>query len=130
LAQGGRGKERIWLIVSLVDSTQLVIESAMSGSMQRQTALTSDLANADTTGFQPTDVDFQDQLNSAMQSGSSPSQVNYQATSAPQLEATGGTGVNTDQVSADLAENGLEYQALAQVLAAHNSILQYAMGTA
>lgn len=115
--------------MSLVDPTQLVLQSAMSGSMQRQSALTSDLANADTTGFQPTDVDFQDQLSAAMQSGADPSQVGYEATSAPQLEATGGDGVNTDQVSADLAENGLEYQALAQVLAAHNSILEYAMGT-
>ena len=45
------------------------------------------------------------------------------------MAATGGRGVNSDQVSADLAENGLEYQALTQVLAAHNTILEYAMGT-
>jgi len=115
--------------VSLVDPTQLVLETAMSGSMQRQSALTSDLANADTSGFQPQDVDFQDQLNAAMQSGTNPSQVTFQATSAPNHLATGGNGVDTDQVSSELAKNGLEYQALAQVLAAHNSILEYAMGT-
>jgi len=97
--------------------------------MQRQTALTSDLSNADTVGFKPTDVDFQDQLASALQSGQSPSQVSFSASQAPNLVATGGTGVNTDQASADLAENGLTYQALAQVLAAHNTILEYAMGT-
>jgi flagellar basal body rod protein FlgB len=117
------------LIVSLVDPTQQVLQTAMTGAMQRQTALTGDLANADTTGFTPTDVDFQDQLNSAMQSGTPLSQVSYQTAASPSLEATGGTGVNTDEVSSDLAENGLEYQALTQVLAAHDTILEYAMGT-
>ena len=115
--------------MSLVDPTQLVLETAMSGSMQRQTALTSDLANADTAGFKPQDVDFQSQLTTAMQAGTPLSQVSFQASSSPSLVATGGTGVNTDQASADLAENGLEYQALSQVLAAHDTILEYAMGT-
>jgi flagellar basal body rod protein FlgB len=114
-------------IVSLVDSTSSVLEAAMSGAMQRQTALTSDLANADTAGFKPTDVDFQDQLNAALQSGASPSQVSFSASQAPNLVATGGVGVNSDQASADLSQNGLTYQDLAQVLAAHNSILEYAM---
>ncbi len=115
--------------MSLVDSTQAVLEAAMSGAMQRQTVLTSDLANADTAGFQPQDVDFQDQLNAALQAGTPPSQITYQSTTSPDLEATGGTGVDTDQVSAAIAENGLEYQALSQVLAANESIAQYAMGT-
>jgi flagellar basal-body rod protein FlgB len=115
--------------VSLVDSTSNVLEAAMSGAMQRQSALTSDLANADTVGFKPSDVDFQDQLAAAMQNGQSPSQVSFSPSNASNLVATGGVGVNTDQASADLAENGLTYQALAQMLAAHNTILEYAMGT-
>ncbi len=115
--------------MSPVDPTQLMLETALRGSMQRQTALTSDLANADTTGFQPQDVDFQSQLNSAIQAGTPLSQLTFQASPDPSMVATGGRGVNSDQVSADLAENGLEYQALTQVLAAHNTILEYAMGT-
>jgi len=100
----------------------------MRGAMARQTALTSDLVNADTVGFQPQDVNFQDQLKAAVQSGAPLSQVSFQATTSPSLVATGGRGVNSDQVSASLAENGLQYQALAQVLGAYNNILEYAMG--
>jgi len=115
--------------VSLVDPTATVLETAMRGAMDRQTVLTSDLANADTADFQPQDVDFQDQLNAAMQSGQPLSDLNFQTTTNSQMAGVGGNGVDTDEVSADIAENGLEYQALAEVLAAHNSILQYAMGT-
>jgi len=115
--------------VSLVDPTSSVLAAAMGGSMQRQTVLTSDLANADTANFQPQDVDFQDQLNAAVSAGQPLSQLTFQATTSPQMAGVDGNGVNTDAVSADLAENGLEYQALAQVLSTHNSILQEAMGT-
>ncbi len=115
--------------MSLVQSTQAVLESALTGAMDRQTVLTSDLANADTPGFQPRDVDFEDQLTAAMQAGTPASQVNYQSAASTALQSTGGVGVNTDQVSADIAENGLEYQAITQVMAANASIAQYAMET-
>ena len=118
--------------MSLIDPTQSVLEAAMSGAMQRQTVLTGDLANADTPNFEPSDVDFQDQLAAAINAGDSPSQLQnltYTSTTSSGMVSPDGNGVDSDQVSADLAENGLEYQALAEVLAAHNSILQYAMGT-
>jgi flagellar basal-body rod protein FlgB len=110
-----------------VQSTQAVLEAALSGAMERQTALTSDLANADTPGFKPRDVDFEDQLTAAMQAGTPVGQINYQSTPSTGLEATGGVGVNTDAVSADIAQNGLEYQALSQIMAANISIARYAM---
>jgi flagellar basal-body rod protein FlgB len=110
-----------------VQSTQAVLEAAISGASQRQTALTSDLANADTPGFKPRDVDFQDQLNAALQTGTPVAQINYQSTPSTGLEATGGVGVNTDAVSSAIAENGLEYQALSQIMAANISIARYAM---
>ena len=116
------------LPVSLIDPTQLVLEAAMRGSMQRQTVLTGDLANANTPGFKPSDVDFQDQLRNAMAAGESPDAVQFGASVDAQAISLDGTGVNTDQVSTSLAETGLTYQALTQILAAHESILQYAMG--
>ena len=51
--------------MSLLDTTQLALESAMSGSMLRQTLLTNNLANADTPGYQPEDVNFQSTLQPA-----------------------------------------------------------------
>ena len=63
--------------MSLLDNTQLALESAMSGSMLRQSVLSNDLANANTPGFQPEDVNFQQTLASAMSDGQSPSSVSY-----------------------------------------------------
>ncbi len=113
--------------MSSVQSTQAVLEAALTGAMDRQTVLTSDLANADTPGFKPRDVDFEDQLTAAMQAGSPVSQINYSSAASTALEATGGVGVNTDQVSAAIAENGLEYQAISQVMSANEQIAKYAM---
>ncbi len=101
----------------------------MRGAELRQTLLTSDLANADTPNFEPSDVNFQGQLAAAMGSGSSLGGLTFQPASAPQTTSTNGNGVDPDQTSADIAENGLLSDALTEVLATHNSILEYAMGT-
>ncbi len=48
----------------------------------------------------------------------------------PEEAGPNGTGVSIDQESAKLAENGLDYQALTQVLGARDSIMRSAMGAA
>jgi len=101
----------------------------MRGAELRQTLLTSDLANADTPNFEPQDVDFQSQLNSALSAGQSVSSLTFQASTDPQTTNTNGNGVDADETSADLAENGLLYDALSEVVSANNTTLQYAMGT-
>jgi len=111
------------------DPTQSVLEAAMRGAALRQTLLTNNLANAATPGYQPQDVNFQSQLQSAMSTGSSLGSVTFQPATDAQPAGPNGNGVNADQQSAKLSENGLLYDALAQILEAHNSILQYAMGT-
>jgi flagellar basal-body rod protein FlgB len=119
--------------ISAVDPTQNVLEAAMRGAELRQSLLTSDLANADTPNFKPSDVDFQSQLASAMENGSDPasslSQLSFQPSTQSQSTGIDGNGVDPDQTSADIAENGLLSDALTEVLAAHNSTLEYAMGT-
>ncbi len=117
------------MAISVVDPTQSVLEAAMRGAELRQTMLTSDLANADTPNFEPQDVNFQSQLASALKQGTSLSQVNFEASTQPQTTNTNGNGVDSSQTSADLAENGLLYDALAQVLSSHDQTLQYAMET-
>ena len=109
------------------DPTQSVLEAAMRGASMRQTLLTNNLANADTPGFQPKDVNFQSQLASAISSGAPAADVGFRAANDP--SAAGATGVNADQESAKLSENGLLFDALSQILTAHDSILEYAMGT-
>ncbi len=114
--------------MSLIDSTQLALEAAMRGSMQRQALLTNNLANADTPGYEPGDVDFQSQLDAAIQNGQSPSQVTFAPAVSPQTVSADGNGVSPEQTEANISENGLLYGELTQVAAAREQILLTAMG--
>ena len=114
--------------MSLLDTTQLALEAAMRGSMMRQTLLTNNLANVDTPGYQVQDVDFQSQLNAALQSGEPLDQVSFQPMTQYQVMRADGNGVDPEQQSANLAENGLLYEELTQVAAAREGILKSAMG--
>ncbi len=100
----------------------------MRGSWQRETALTNNVANADTPGYRPQEVNFESTLQSAMNSGESLGQVQFQTEASPTETGPNGTSVSVDQESAKLAENGLDYQALTQVLGTRNSIMRAAMG--
>jgi flagellar basal-body rod protein FlgB len=101
----------------------------MRGAWMRQTLLTNNIANADTPGYQREDVDFQATLRGAMQSGESALQeVQFQPEVKPGVAGPEGNGVNIDEESAQVAENGLDYQAMTQVLGARDAILRSAMG--
>jgi flagellar basal-body rod protein FlgB len=115
--------------MSLIDPTQLALEAAMRGSEMRQTLLTNNLANASTPGYQPRDVNFQSALSNAMQSGQSPESVSFTPFAEAGIDSPDGNGVNADQQSAQLAQNGLLYQALTEIAGAREGILESAMGT-
>jgi flagellar basal-body rod protein FlgB len=101
----------------------------MRGAWMRQTLLTNNIANADTPGYQREDVNFQATLRSALESGEgSLQQVQFQPEVQPGAAGPNGNGVSIDQESAQAAENGLDYQAMTQVLGARDSILRSAMG--
>lgn len=101
----------------------------MRGAWLRQTLLTNNVANADTPGYQREDVNFETTLRGAMAGGEeSLSQVQFQPEVQPGAAGPNGNGVNIDQESAQLAENGLDYQALTQVLGARDAIVRSAMG--
>jgi flagellar basal-body rod protein FlgB len=114
--------------MSLVDPTQQLLEAAMRGSWQRQTALTNNIANADTPGYRPEEVDFESALQSAVANGQQPGEVQFATEAQPLKAGPNGETVSVDQESAKLAENGLDYEALTQVLDARNSIERSAMG--
>jgi flagellar basal-body rod protein FlgB len=56
------------------------------------------------------------------------SQLQFQPEVQPGAAGPEGNGVSVDQESAQLAENGLDYQAMTQVLGARDTILRSAMG--
>ena len=114
--------------MALVDSTQQLLEAAMRGSWQRETALTSNIANADTPGYKRQEVNFESELQGAMNSGEPLEQVQFQTEVQPEEDGPNGSSVSVDQESAKLAENGLDYQAITQVMSARNSIVSAAIG--
>jgi flagellar basal-body rod protein FlgB len=98
----------------------------------RHEVLANNLANAETPGFQRSDVDFHTTLAQAMQTGQPAAIEN--ASFQPQQEnrvlRADGNGVDVDTESADLAKNSLEYDALISVARARLGILKSAMGVA
>ena len=122
--------------MALVDPTQQLLEAAMRGSWQRETALTNNISNADTPGYRPQEVDFESALQSAVSSGEGEpsgealSQLQFQTLTSTQQAGPNGGAVSVDEESAKLAENGLDYQALTQVVGARDSIVRSAMGVA
>jgi flagellar basal-body rod protein FlgB len=115
--------------MSLFDSTQISLETALRGSAMRQTLLSDNLANVNTPGYQRKDVDFHAALRAAQQSGESLEDVSFgSAVESSRTVRVDGSAVDADQEAASLATNALEYQALVQVAGARNTILQTAMG--
>lgn len=101
----------------------------MRGAWLRQTLLTNNIANADTPGYRREDVNFQATLRGALEGGEGAlANVQFSPETQPGTAGPAGNGVNVDEESSQLAENGLDYQAMTQVLGARDAILRSAMG--
>ena len=115
--------------MSLADTTQLALATAMRGAWMRQSLIANNIANANTPGYRRETLSFQGALRSALSSGISPSSV----TLAPETQAAvvgpEGNGVNIDQEAAQLSQNGLEYEALVQAMGARDQIIKSAIGS-
>jgi flagellar basal-body rod protein FlgB len=115
--------------MTLFDVTQLSLETAMRGSAMRQTTLANNVANANTPGYARQDVDFHGALQAAMNGGGDVQNVAFSAAtdSSSPMQADG-NAVDIDVENANLAKNGLEYEALVSVASARLAILKSAMG--
>jgi flagellar basal-body rod protein FlgB len=122
--------ERAESPMSILDPTQITLMRAISGATLRNTVLSDNIANADTPGFQPSDVDFHATLANALEDEP---EAMAGVTFAPEELATGaqradGNGVDSEAEAAKLAENGLELNALTQVANSRMQIMKTAMG--
>ena len=116
--------------MSILDPTQITLMRAISGATLRNTVLSNNIANADTPGFQPSDVNFHAALANAIED--EPERM-ADVTFAPEELSTGaqradGNGVDSEAEAAKLAENGLEMEALEQVANSRVQIMKTAMG--
>jgi flagellar basal-body rod protein FlgB len=119
----------------LFDTTQLALHGVISGAARRHEALATNIANANTPGYQRLDVDFHSRLAAALGTGSADagSAIEHMSFdpqrdgSAGAVQADGST-VDAERESANLAQNALESQAAVTVAQARIHILQTAMG--
>lgn len=117
--------------MDLFDSTQLGLAAAMRASSAQQTATAQNLANANTPGYQRVKVDFQSQLQALMATGDrrglegfTPEIVQDHAAAVRE----DGSTVDVESEAAAQAANGLQYQALAQLMSARIDIVTSAIG--
>lgn len=97
------------------DSTMKKLESMLDVAAYRQRILTSNIANADTPGYRAKDIDFQRELDRAIESvGKTASYTVYEPmTTLPNRD---GNTVNIEVEMAKIAENSLMYTAGTQLL--------------
>jgi flagellar basal-body rod protein FlgB len=113
------------------DVTQALLERALSGATLRQTALSNNIANANTAGFKRSDVDFASTLAGAIDSGDSRQQIagaQFSPVVDPSTGRADGNNVDVDTEMADLSENSVVYQTLVEVAKARIQIISSAIG--
>ena len=123
--------------MQLFDTTQLAVERAMSGASLRNEAIANNIANANTPGFVPGDVDFHTALASALSDDERETDQVQESLHAASFETQAdgtvkmradGSGFDVDAQAAQLAANGLEYEALIAVAKGRIDILKSAIG--
>ena len=117
--------------MELFDTVHVALERAIQGSALRHEALAENLANVNTPGYRRQDVDFKAALQAAMPGGPAALEA---VPLEPQVDGAApvrvdGNSVDVDVEAANLAQNALEYEALAQVLRVRGDIIEIAMGT-
>src|SRR3712207_5119585 len=117
--------------MQLFDTVHLALERALEGASLRHQALSENIANVNTPGYQRRDVDFQSALRAAMPAGRDAIGTVPFATSVDDSAPVraDGNSVDMDTEAAGLAQNALEYEALSRVLGARSEILRTALGS-
>lgn len=137
--------------MKLFDATLGTLERALDVRLERQNVLAGNVANVDTPGFMPVDLDFPAAMTQALQAAPSGDQgvqdlslegprqmrelsetaVGATPSGAPLVQAEGarpgldGNGVDLDRTMVAMAENALQYAASAKAAGKKLAILRY-----
>jgi flagellar basal-body rod protein FlgB len=116
--------------MDLFDTTQIGLERSLSGASLRQQAIAANIANVNTPGYRRQDVDFASALSTAWGGGKAAvDQVQpVMQTDRTAVVRADGSSVDIDVEAGAQAKNGLQYEAVAQVIKARTAILRSAIG--
>ena len=114
------------------DKASITLSRALDGYAARNKVIANNIANAETPGFQRSEVHFEDDLREAFDTRGSASAKKKLAEVTPQVEVDtdsparpDGNNVNIDQEIADLAKNSLSYRAATTLLELKGANLKY-----
>lgn len=115
--------------------TDRVAAGALDGLAARQRAISNNIANVDTPGFQPGEVSFEDQLRTARQraertpgGAEQPFSLNLDAQTQPGSSIrSDGNGVSIDREVVRMAETTLTYEGLTRALKLRGEIMRSAI---
>ncbi|MGH8980688.1 MAG: flagellar basal body rod protein FlgB [Acidimicrobiales bacterium] len=102
-----------------------ILQFALDGVSQQQSAIAGNLANADTPGYTAEDVSFQQSLASALSEGGTAS---ISENSSPAAPASDGNNVDLTTELVAAQESALEYQQITHSLSAQFRLAQGAAG--
>jgi flagellar basal-body rod protein FlgB len=111
---------------SIFDRSLTDLSNALDVRAAKHSALQGDLANIDTPGFVPEDVDF-DAAMGALAAGDGGGVTVDEAT-AQATASLDGNRVDADRTMAALAENALQYSAATRVASKKLALLRYVAG--
>ncbi len=122
----------------LFDGAVDALRSAMNISSERNRLLTSNIANVDTVGYRPSDVDFKKALDQALDRSEAPPLAHTHGThfsrGAGDGDLLAGARVQEDQPVVDidqqmtrLAENNLQYRTQSEMLLRKLSLIKYSI---
>jgi flagellar basal-body rod protein FlgB len=132
----------------LFDSTHRILELSLRGRAARHEVLSANIANVDTPGYRPRDLDFNAAMRSAAESGAPGSETALtsdastrvglnlgSATYEPEYpdsrhgeDRLDGNAVSLDRQMALLTENSLAYETSLTLLSRAMAALRYAIG--
>ena len=104
--------------MKIFDGTLAVLSRALDVRLERQNVLAGDIANADTPGYKPLDID----VAGAMASATGPAPLAAGPSAPPTPD---GNEVDIDRTMVELAENGISYGGDARAAGKKLAILRY-----
>lgn len=113
------------------------MKTALDASSLRQRVVASNIANANTPGFRPEQVRFEELLETAQGDNSKPARTHPDhmngslddAVVAPRVELRGTDTVELEQEMVELQQNAIHYRALSQFVAKRYRGLMDAIGS-
>jgi flagellar basal-body rod protein FlgB len=116
------------------DLTTVVLTKSLDATGMRHRVIADNIANVETPGFTRSDVNFEAQLQEALASSDPESAMRRVEDMAPEAEqdtlspaGPNGNNVNIDKEMAGLTKNGLQYDAMVELLNLKGSMVRLAI---